>query len=554
MIFTKIKQRNVKSVLAAIFMSGHEIQDEGVSLPQRGKLNFKGAGVSATDDAANDRTDVTISSGGGGTPGGSTTQIQFNNAGAFAGFGSWNGSTFGIGTLGYSDTNINAFFQSNVNSYNQMVLQNTNAGATASTNFNVSNNNATSSTNFGEFGINSSGFTGSPVFSQPGYVYLASASTDLVIGTYGNNAIHFVVNNRLTDAITIAGTGAVTFNSNTTSITTFNSSGARANNFSGSWTAAGNFDYQAQFGGSFTTTATASDELIGYLFNPTLIRNGANPATQKAVAVDINPTFTNSPTFPISFRVRNGASVFGSLGGNFITGDLLNLTGITNGSIIRALSSSGSTRFLFNEIGTSTQQSATGAGTVFITQIQGVGNSGTTNGISYTGGSHTSQTASELLDINYNLARTVQFTGSTGFATQRAFLIQAPTYAFVSATGTITNAATFAVSGAPVAGTNAAITNPYSIWVQSGTTRFDGNISIGAFNMVLDTTTGTKIGTATGQKIGLWNATPVIQQTNAIAAAAFVANTSGIVNDSATFGGYTMGQVVAVLKIIGALA
>ena len=31
-------------------------------------------------------------------------------------------------------------------------------------------------------------------------------------------------------------------------------------------------------------------------------------------------------------------------------------------------------------------------------------------------------------------------------------------------------------------------------------------------NMVVNTTTGTKIGTATGQKLGFWNATPVVQQ------------------------------------------
>jgi hypothetical protein len=40
---------------------GHIIQDEGVSLTQRAKLNFKGAAVTATDDVANDATIVTIS-------------------------------------------------------------------------------------------------------------------------------------------------------------------------------------------------------------------------------------------------------------------------------------------------------------------------------------------------------------------------------------------------------------------------------------------------------------------------------------------------------------
>jgi hypothetical protein len=44
------------------------------------------------------------------------------------------------------------------------------------------------------------------------------------------------------------------------------------------------------------------------------------------------------------------------------------------------------------------------------------------------------------------------------------------------------------------------------------------------------------------------------QVTTGIAAAAFVSNTSLIVNDSATYGGYTMGQVVAALKAQGLLA
>jgi hypothetical protein len=35
-----------------------------------------------------------------------------------------------------------------------------------------------------------------------------------------------------------------------------------------------------------------------------------------------------------------------------------------------------------------------------------------------------------------------------------------------------------------------------------------------AANMAFDTTTGTKIGTATSQKIGFWNTTPVIQQSH----------------------------------------
>ncbi|RTK92581.1 MAG: hypothetical protein EKK61_04045 [Rickettsiales bacterium] len=73
-------------------------------------------------------------------------------------------------------------------------------------------------------------------------------------------------------------------------------------------------------------------------------------------------------------------------------------------------------------------------------------------------------------------------------------------------------------------------------------------------DFVFGTTTGTKFGTNTTQKIGFWNATPIVQPTTAVVAATFVANTSGIVNDTATFDGYTTGQVVRALRDAGLLA
>jgi hypothetical protein len=73
-------------------------------------------------------------------------------------------------------------------------------------------------------------------------------------------------------------------------------------------------------------------------------------------------------------------------------------------------------------------------------------------------------------------------------------------------------------------------------------------------NIVLDTGTGTKVGTATSQKLGFWNATPVIQATTAGAASTFAANTSLIANDTATWDSYTLGQVVKALRNAGILA
>lgn len=100
----------------------------------------------------------------------------------------------------------------------------------------------------------------------------------------------------------------------------------------------------------------------------------------------------------------------------------------------------------------------------------------------FTGAAHTGQTAgTELFDVNFNLNRTVQF--ATGaLASQRAIVMQAPTYSFVGAS-TITNAATLYVSGPPIAGTNATITNPYSLWINTGNSLFNGNVNTnGQFN------------------------------------------------------------------------
>jgi len=67
--------------------AAHGIQDEGANLTPRQKLNFKGAGVTAADNPGTGATDVTITSGGGGsgTPGGADGQVQFNSSGSFMG-------------------------------------------------------------------------------------------------------------------------------------------------------------------------------------------------------------------------------------------------------------------------------------------------------------------------------------------------------------------------------------------------------------------------------------------------------------------------------------
>ena len=138
---------------------------------------------------------------------GTVTSAFYIANGAISG-GLTNGA-YAYGTLGFSDTNLFKSFASSVNTYNQEIIQNKNAGATASANIVVANNLATASTFFGEFGMNSSGYTGSGSFNLPSAVYLDSTSSDLSIGTTTANSVHFLVNNSATDSITINGTTAL---------------------------------------------------------------------------------------------------------------------------------------------------------------------------------------------------------------------------------------------------------------------------------------------------------------------------------------------------------
>jgi hypothetical protein len=85
--------------------------------------------------------------------------------------------------------------------------------------------------------------------------------------------------------------------------------------------------------------------------------------------------------------------------------------------------------------------------------------------------SHTALTASTESPAFYLRPGTWQW--ATGaLSEQRWFLLEAPTLEFVGAS-VISDAATFAITGAPIAGTNATITRAHSLWIQSGRSTFD---------------------------------------------------------------------------------
>jgi hypothetical protein len=91
---------------------------------------------------------------------------------------------------------------------------------------------------------------------------------------------------------------------------------------------------------------------------------------------------------------------------------------------------------------------------------------GARKGIIYTGAVNTNQTLStEIPSITITTAGREWATGA--LALQREVLITAPTYSFVGGS-TITDAATVAISGAPVEGANATLTNTHALLIEAG--------------------------------------------------------------------------------------
>ena len=115
-----------------------------------------------------------------------------------------------LGTISYADTGVVYGAGSSLNGYVQDVVQNTNAGSAASADYVVSNNLGTAGAYYGDFGINSSTFSGVGSLSLPNATYVYSANGDLVLGSYTSNAIHFVVGNGATDAAGIDVSGNFT--------------------------------------------------------------------------------------------------------------------------------------------------------------------------------------------------------------------------------------------------------------------------------------------------------------------------------------------------------
>jgi hypothetical protein len=179
----------------------------------------------------------------------------------------------------------------------------------------------------------------------------------------------------------------------------------------------------------------------------------------------------------------------------------------------------------------------------------GVSGSGTTTinsatvdvGVSAGG---TTTVKSDVVDIG---------TSASGTTTVKSNIVDIGT----SASGTTTVKSDVVDIGTSASGTTTVKSNTVDIGTSaSGTTTVKSNVvDIGTSASGATTVKSGTVNVGDGSSnIGFYGASAIIKPTTSTTAAAFVANTSGIADDSATFGGYTIGQVVAALKNLGLLA
>ncbi|MFA5413208.1 MAG: hypothetical protein WC348_01565 [Patescibacteria group bacterium] len=119
--------------------------------------------------------------------------------------------------------------------------------------------------------------------------------------------------------------------------------------------------------------------------------------------------------------------------------------------------------------------------TASLTLTQAAGTTGTPSAFIITGGAHTGITAAtEDIGVNLNFSANKTWAAGAGpLATQREVVVQAPTYiGDVGGALTMTDAATFYISGAPTAGANMTISNPWALWIDAGNVRLDGNLKV----------------------------------------------------------------------------
>jgi len=264
---------------------------------------------------------------------------------------------YAIGSLNYSDTGIAASYSTTTNSYAQVVVENKSSGTAASADFIVSNNLGTATTYYGDFGMNSSNFTGTSNLNEANTVYLYAVNTHLAIGTTASNPIHIVTNSNANDAMTIDATNAIAFNGaygTSGQVLTSAGSGAPPTWSSVSVTGAYTRTSFTATGGQTTFTVTYTVGYVEVFLNGVLLNASDYTASNGTSVVLATAAASGDIVETIAFSVSSvgtASNISGGAASQIVYQTGTNTTGfIPNGTTGQALISNGSSAPSFQDI------------------------------------------------------------------------------------------------------------------------------------------------------------------------------------------------------------
>ena len=219
----------------------------------------------------------------------------------------WNNSaeTLFIGSNSTTFTGVKLNSIGTVTSYMQNNIQNLSSNAAASSDVVVTSDNGTDTDKYGDFGVNSSGWSGTGVLDTANTVYLYSKNVPLSIGTDGAATLKLFTGGitSVAERLSFTSAGLVTF---TTPVP--------GSVWTSSWTASANNQSSRSYGGSLVSRSTSGDAIAADVFNSSIALDATN--TQTGSMVNVAGTFTGGSTNDTAHGLLVTTSAVGSSIGN----------------------------------------------------------------------------------------------------------------------------------------------------------------------------------------------------------------------------------------------
>lgn len=216
----------------------------------------------------------------------------------------------------------------------------------------------------------------------------------------------------------------------------------------------------------------------------------------------------NTSTGGVSFAtITAGSGITVTNAGGTITLAASGSSAIVVGTT--TITSGTTTRILYDNAGVVGEYTISGSGTVvamatspsFTTPTLGVATATTINGNTFTTGTYT---------LTGQAGKTLTFNGSITLTGTDA---QTYTFPTTSATLARTDAANTFTGHQTIEGVTSTGATGTALLVFATAPTFTTSITLSVANIITDTSTGTKIGTATNQKLGFFNSAPIVQPT-----------------------------------------